>query len=1318
MMKKAVLISAVLAAAGLLAAGEDPSLLFRADFDTYSVWADYAKGAKNSDSRQSPGFQSPDLQLRMHKGIPGSKNSVCLTNAESLCYANYRNFDPQQGTVSFWVSPKNWTPSKRKFEVFFTGSNPGGFKLVIAKWIDGELRFSIHMNNQDVGVIRVPMPDSDWKADSWHKLDAVWDQTEMRFYVDGVLAKTADIYSVFNPLKFKTPRHFPKMADGANIRINDARGYAYDKNDSTAYDNIRIYNRKLSAAEIQEDYLKVFPPANQKAEIPLAPVPQTETGSVSVDGRLDAAEWAGATRLPLMNVCNSVNAGKLYTGNAVLLKHDHENLYIAAELEGEPKAIGAARDDDAIWRNDDALELHFAKDGVRRQLVINASGMVWDATGTAGQTHIPNGNTAWNPAVKTAAAAGQNRWTLEAAIPLHELGLSGAGDSFRANFYKNYQDKGRFGMSWAVQPKEYFSDEYFGELRLGGDQTFYSIVNYGDYSRGHWSVELKGESRLSGAGSLSSLGTVMKTSGNLVNGKAWNAELSGGTWNGTVNIFQSGEKIGRLAVRFHYDANLQMTVRGDYPRKQIRFNLSFGGLYKTLAALAAEKQIRGTILLKTPEGETIRTADFIPSQPEMTVSLPLEPELVSGKYEAVVQLNGKELSREHSVKFTIPDLTPYQERLMADHSVPTPWVPVKDSGSNVYTVLNREYRFGQTPFPVQILADGKAQLSSAPELFVRTGKGTEKIHWQDFTRRELHEDQAVFTGKGISESLEIRWKGELFFDGTWKVELDVSPRNGKVRLDSLMLNYAVPAENVKAVLTPFYAPWQGKKLRYRYSRTLLDFLIWTTGWRHGFAWMPLDSANWHNARGESQITLTPEQNSVRAEIRYISKPVELNKTARYSMLMMATPAKNVEPELRNFHLGHHTGWGRPYAGENAKCNGHMNDANGYTQAYTTQPWASLKPWKPEKFRAYLDELAKDGIGYMPYSQPGFISRLEPEYDFFIDDWRLIPGIVGGTAVDYDNGSRYDSISTCQDAGSTDYHMTLLKKCLDDYPDLIGVYYDLCHVVQCSNLRHGHGGVDAFGQEYTTSNVMSLRNFLLRTYKLLHQRGKYQKIHAHHRFVPFAHTFTDFAITGEQYNGKILQDVEHFFTEKIPAGAYRTLYNPQVTGMKMLFNSHLEIQPMFRPGGEWDSVYVRTPRLTLKFATPMLLHDIGVVGYYSNREVIGRCFTVSNEVALGKAEFCGYWENTAVKSASPKVYVSLYRWTEPSPHSRLLVIGNLGRTAQPAALKINWNELGIEPGHAEFMDVWNKQKLNGLDSLEIPGEGFRLIGIKIKTSKGF
>ena len=284
MMKKVVLISAALAAAGLLGAGEDPALLFRADFDTYSVWADYAKGAKNSDSRQSPGFQSPDLQLRMHKGIPGSKNSVCLTNAESLCYANYRNFDPQQGTVSFWVSPKNWTPSKRKFEVFFTGSNPGGFKLVIAKWIDGELRFSIHMNNQDVGVIRVPMPDSDWKADSWHKLDAVWDQTEMRFYVDGVLAKTADIYSVFNPLKFKTPRHFPKMADGANIRINDARGYAYDKNDSTAYDNIRIYNRKLSAAEIQEDYLKVFPPANQKAEIPLAPVPQTETGTVSVDG--------------------------------------------------------------------------------------------------------------------------------------------------------------------------------------------------------------------------------------------------------------------------------------------------------------------------------------------------------------------------------------------------------------------------------------------------------------------------------------------------------------------------------------------------------------------------------------------------------------------------------------------------------------------------------------------------------------------------------------------------------------------------------------------------------------------------------------------------------------------------------------------------------------------------------------------------------------------------------------------------------------------------------------------------------------------------
>ena len=108
---------------------EDPSLLFRASFDKYTVIADKAAG-KNGTFR----FKPESLHLRMFDGVASKGNALCLSNSEQVDYSNFHNHDLRQGTVSFWVVPVNWTPDTETFQVFFESVFPSGYRFLIYKF--------------------------------------------------------------------------------------------------------------------------------------------------------------------------------------------------------------------------------------------------------------------------------------------------------------------------------------------------------------------------------------------------------------------------------------------------------------------------------------------------------------------------------------------------------------------------------------------------------------------------------------------------------------------------------------------------------------------------------------------------------------------------------------------------------------------------------------------------------------------------------------------------------------------------------------------------------------------------------------------------------------------------------------------------------------------------------------------------------------------------------------------------------------------------------------------------------------------------------
>lgn len=433
----------------------DPSLLFKANFDNVTVTAGHAAGEK-----KAYGFPE-SLALRMYAGPGGKGNALTLNTKEALTYSNYKNFDPRKGTISFWVASMNWKPSEKKFQVFFRSDVPGGYNLLVYKFINQSLlRFAITIKRKEVGYINVPLKNEDWAPGRWHKIDAVWDENQMALYLDGVLAKPLPYTK--NPLKFRQKMTFPETMPKGTMALGQNKHFIHDAKHFSAYDELEIYNRMLSPVEIRRNYEKFVPPAarlqRNELEVPLG-------RPVTLDGKLDAAEWQDAACTLVINPDGTSKAG---SRGKVYLKHSGKELLIGAEIEGGERHLIKGNDLVDIWR-DDSFELHvFTPQKKRYQFIINSAGALFDAKidRDDGVYDLTRLNPKWNSGARTAAQRQNGKWTLEMAIPRSSIGAD--GKSVMVNLCATrYLDKA-FHASWGMNCKHYFDEQRFGILHFTG----------------------------------------------------------------------------------------------------------------------------------------------------------------------------------------------------------------------------------------------------------------------------------------------------------------------------------------------------------------------------------------------------------------------------------------------------------------------------------------------------------------------------------------------------------------------------------------------------------------------------------------------------------------------------------------------------------------------------------------------------------------------------------------------------------------------------------------------------------------------------------
>ena len=1283
----------------------DDSLLFQADFDGFSVTADYAKGKKESTT-----FANPSLHLRMWEGITKKDNALVMDKTEECRYPIKDNFDPRQGTVSLWVAPLNWKTGNKSMEVFFWAQQKN-WQIYIEKYVWGNHLYFYLKNDLAPGSKKAfsavaLLDEKNWPLNKWHKLDAVWDRNGMKLYVDGILPKTVAWRKP--EIRFDAPMEFP-APDPKGFFCLGRKSSGKDKEHRTAYDNLRIYNRPLSAKEIRDDYLKyAVSEFGSQRELLTASIPRS-VKEIRVDGRIDPEEWSDAAAVPVCQMCGCSKNKTQQLNGKVYLKHDHENLYIACFSDAPAKKRVHRNRDGNLWE-DDSFEIHLRseKRNVRCQFIINANGAVFDSC---------NAVSKWNANLKSAAFAGPQSWSAELAIPLADLKLSPPDDSWTGNFYiSSYlnRDPGAFG--WAYAGGAYNAPKSFGRLLFPDAPVFLNIRKLGNFPSGQLDLELAKQ-----PASLKVSAFYEQENGTRIEYSTdpcvtpWKTALPPGRQRLVVSARDLKGKTVGFYEGFYY-VNRPMELLFDCRPKENRIavsvNLNSAGK-KLLDRLSSG--VVGTVRLRAESsGKEYSRKDFTTRESVFEVSLPLPDQLPQGNYRIEAEIAGAAPLKE-SIRFRVPDMTPYQVRIGADHTVPEPWTAVKKVDRTRFRVLDREYVFGAGPFPEQIVSRGLKLLTAGPELKI----DQQKIEWDAPRIVKEYPDHIELTGKGKSQDFIFSWQGQLWFDGMYKVDWSMTPVKGWGKIGGMTLNFRMPREIGRYVFKQHYDTslykWKNDRIEWRFDPLKNPYgnLVWLSGIEKGLAWHSRSNANWLNRPGENNIILSRNDNEIDFCAKIISRKAEVKKTLAYTMVFQGTPSRS---PLKNWRDHNYGGYRVPTM-QNLQLGGGGDHVwNDYR---TPQRWTTPSSHKPRWVNRYLKEQearrknpptwrTRSYLPYrgIPYTMPSHLGTNEAEYDYFFRDWVTLPVCIWGYRED---GVPHTDYACCGSTGITDLLLYNLTELFKLNPNIGGIYNDCAHSRVCENPRHGCGGIDAFGQKFSSSTLLGQREYMMREYKLIRRHGKIMVNHVPGAdMVPFVHDFSDHVWPGEEFTNPFASNPNWFYCESIPLEHWQSAMNWKIRGISVIL-----LPEPGRAAGYAPSLKARkkdfltNPEWAIRTMTPVLVHDVGISADFIQPKTVDRWWGIKDQLKLAGAKFHGYWFDGTLKSSQKGILVSWYELPAGAPYRYLIVAGNFSRNEQPAGIgKLPWKITFVR-------ELWTEREVkeNDLRTMRIPANHFRLFGIR-------
>ncbi|MCQ2390389.1 MAG: LamG domain-containing protein [Kiritimatiellae bacterium] len=186
---------------------------FRGEVGHATVNADY-----------SGGVLWEDIEAHLKPGLSGRSASIGTPETKaSALYAVYRNMDflrPEEGGISFWMQPVDWTGDDGRYHIFLRAEGPDA-DLLVYKTSSNVLRVYSSFRRKKVFSC-LDCTAKGWIRGQWHHIAVEWKEGSARLFVDGAL-RTSGAFQLpgsgydrigvggLRPLDWKNPMNFTQI---------------------------------------------------------------------------------------------------------------------------------------------------------------------------------------------------------------------------------------------------------------------------------------------------------------------------------------------------------------------------------------------------------------------------------------------------------------------------------------------------------------------------------------------------------------------------------------------------------------------------------------------------------------------------------------------------------------------------------------------------------------------------------------------------------------------------------------------------------------------------------------------------------------------------------------------------------------------------------------------------------------------------------------------------------------------------------------------------------------------------------------------------
>ncbi|MBQ7649420.1 MAG: LamG domain-containing protein, partial [Victivallales bacterium] len=1123
------------------------------------------------------------------------------------------------GAVALWLCPEDWSGEQRgPFRIFFAANdkeNRTNELLIYKNGMSNQIMFLIG-NNDSKHWSWIGRSIWDWKKGEWHFVCASWSRDVLYLYIDGKLQDAQ--------------RKALPDAD-YNILHIGSRDW---KNEGglTLIDDLAIYDKTLSLAEMDAIYRKTRPLKNDRA----APITyHLGIATPKLDGKIEEFEYSAVS-----NGTFNIKTMVMDSSCRWAFARDSGKLYFASETAAPRRKDIALTRDGNLWE-DESVEFHLTCNGKRWQFIFNSSGAMFDSCMNDHNWNVRN--------IEQKHSVVNSRWLMECAISFADLGISPQeGDRLYATICRGGNNSALLAASPLV--RQFLDQANFIKLIFDNDAKPFA-VDFRELPGSEGKLDMristqkgaKGALRFDGmdarnrklagttvpfADSENASFAAVKTSAMAREGIiAYEVALDGKDMTSAKLPYLSTDKVKVCYLRTHINEQMLETVIS------IMSPVASGSVFEQML-----KDKKGKVVLQQ---RTV--ADEGNAMQSRSLSWDIST-LPPGDYDYYFNLvENDNVKTMHHQYFMKPEKTMPWHGFAGGVSdkVPAPWHAPNASGA-VLSCLMQSFDFTSSLLPRDIIAEGRSVVSRPLALRIN---GKEHALTGKFELLSQNAQSIKFQSAAIADDIAFAVNGVLEYDGFCRLALSYAPlkTEGNTALQELsLLIHMTPAQSA---LFYDYEPGEdverSGKTPAALAKNFFEHPCFWIGDAERGLFIGADSMRGTHVRDTSDsLRVSRDANGAVMTLKLVDSPFALSTSRTVEFFVQPTPTKPVPNKFtRPFMYRGGVNSYRIRTNYSKVFNSYQrrfNDMDAMKRIFSSPP------------AHYVQGIYNAIYGISPFT---------PEWPYYVEKWISSPPGPGQYKLDYplnDEAARNHGMWAFACVNCRDYmewHLYYINDLVQDKEiGLKDMYFDMAYPRACDNTFHGCGWRDDFCVLRKTYPILANREFTKRIAKILKDKNPDAVLmyHPSGEPIPPLYSLVDVCVDGERFVSRVSREESYYsiFTPELMQSNFNGVQNGTVNVyISQLARSASFFNPARREYWLKKEKAPEAVRAVRHFLGYCLLHNIhphaGACIYNEGEALEKQLYSLGWDD--GKIIFFPYWrDGCPVRTTAKNVLVSAFK----------------------------------------------------------------------------